>query len=268
MEKIANRTQTGRDPAGSKTRDGAVSHRAGTGGRRRREAGPAKGSGQRIGRRGMLIGAATGAVTGTIASGYGSSASPASAAAQATAAYPSTSNRRPNVLWVITDDMTRRQLPYMRSATRRLVRAGSSFTNGYTAVPWCGPARASMLTSMYPHNHGCLTNHTHTAFVAAGLDRDTVATRMHDAGYTTGYFGKYMNEQGQDPTYVAPGWDRFVVLFGGSRGRIPVAYDGDPRAVTAAYGSGDQVVAKELRRFHPCARVRPVLRGLRPHQPS
>ena len=47
-----------------------------------------------------------------------------------------------------------------------------------------------------PHNHRCNTNVTHPRFVSQGLDKDTVATRMHAAGYDTGYFGKYMNGLG------------------------------------------------------------------------
>ena len=68
-----------------------------------------------------------------------------------------------------------------------------------------------MMTSLYAHNHRCLTNSTHQKFVRRGLAKDTVATRMKAAGYATGYFGKYMNGNAYDPKYVAPGWDRWVV---------------------------------------------------------
>jgi N-acetylglucosamine-6-sulfatase len=117
---------------------------------------------------------------------------------------------RPNVLWIITDDQMRSSLPYMPRVNKRLVGRGTRFSNGYAAIPLCGPARASMVTGLYPHNHGALTNATHQSFVAAGRDRDTVATRMKAAGYETGYFGKYMNGTETDPTYIAPGWDRWV----------------------------------------------------------
>ena len=70
---------------------------------------------------------------------------------------------------------------------RRLVRKGVRFRRGYSAMPLCGPARASILTSRYPHNHGCATNMTHQPFVAQGHDQDTAATRMKEAGYDTGY---------------------------------------------------------------------------------
>ena len=91
-----------------------------------------------------------------------------------------------NVLWIITDDQMRSTLRSMDKTWRRLVRKGVHFRRGYSAMPLCGPARASMLTSYYPHNHGCESNMTHPPFVAQGHDRDTVATRIKDAGYGSG----------------------------------------------------------------------------------
>ena len=120
---------------------------------------------------------------------------------------------RPNVLWIITDDQTRKSLIAMPHSRRLIAEPGVLFRNGYTAVPWCGPARASMVTSRYPHNHHCFTNNTLPKFLEQGLDQDTVATRMKDAGYVNAYFGKYMNAHGSRPEYVAPGWDRWVVRF-------------------------------------------------------
>jgi N-acetylglucosamine-6-sulfatase len=118
---------------------------------------------------------------------------------------------RPNVLWIITDDQPRHLLGKMARVQTRLVDQGIRFARGYTAVPWCGPARASMLTGMYPHNHGCLDNGTLPDF--KDVDNDTVATRMQAAGYRTGYFGKFINSNGTDPEYVAPGFDRYVTTI-------------------------------------------------------
>ena len=73
-----------------------------------------------------------------------------------------------NVLWIITDDQMRSTLRSMDKTWRRLARKGVRFRRGYSAMPLCGPARASILTSRYPHNHGCDTNTTHQPFVAQG----------------------------------------------------------------------------------------------------
>ena len=151
-----------------------------------------------------------------------------------------------NVLWIITDDQMRWTLSRMPKTRKRLVRKGVEFSRGYAAVPWCGPARASILTSRYPHDHGCFTNATHRRFVAQGHDRDTVATRMRAAGYDTGYFGKYMNGMGRTPTYVAPGWRRWVVSTIGDRETVNV--DGTLRELESRQAV-ERFVFSRLRRF-------------------
>lgn len=130
---------------------------------------------------------------------------------------------RPNVLWVITDDQPRHTLPKMPRVWAELVKRGARFDNGNVAVPLCGPSRASILTSMYVHNHGCATNDTMKDFNGQGLDRDTVGTRMSAAGYTCGYFGKYLNGYSVSPTYVPPGWQRWVATLGQASHEINVA---------------------------------------------
>lgn len=59
-----------------------------------------------------------------------------------------------NVLWIITDDQMRFTLRSTDKTWRRLVRKGVHFRNGYSAMPLCGPARASILTSRYPTTTG------------------------------------------------------------------------------------------------------------------
>ena len=153
-----------------------------------------------------------------------------------------------NILWIITDDQMRSTLRSMDRTWRRLVRKGVRFRQGYSAVPLCGPARASILTSRYPHNHGCHTNMTHPPFVAQGHDWDTVATRIKEAGYDAGYFGKYMNGLSQQPSYVAPGWDRWVTLLDGMVDHPRVNVDGDVRRV-GSQREFDHFAAQRLRRF-------------------
>jgi arylsulfatase A-like enzyme len=153
-----------------------------------------------------------------------------------------------NVLWIITDDQPRSTLRSMDTTWRRLVGKGVRFRHGYSAMPLCGPARASMQTSRYPHNHGCSTNMTLPPFVDQGHDRDTVATRLKAAGYDTGYFGKYMNGLAQQPTYVAPGWDRWVALLDGMIDDPRVNVDGTVREVEGQR-EFDRFAATRLRRF-------------------
>ena len=153
-----------------------------------------------------------------------------------------------NVLWIITDDQMRSTLRSMDRTWRRLVQQGVRFRHGYSAIPLCGPARASILTSRYAHDHGCSSNMTHPPFVAQGHDRDTVATRIKAAGYDTGYFGKYMNGLAEQPSYVAPGWDRWVALLDGMIDDPRVNVDGDVRRV-ASQREFDRFAAERLHRF-------------------
>lgn len=150
-----------------------------------------------------------------------------------------------NVLWIISDDQMRSSLPTMDKTWKRLVEKGVRFRRGYAAMPLCGPARASMLTSRYPHDHDCHTNRTHQRFVAQGHDRDTVATRIRGAGYDTGYFGKYMNGLVTDLGYVAPGWGRWVATLG-LEGQISV--DGEVRDV-GSQKAADNFAAERLQLF-------------------
>ena len=75
---------------------------------------------------------------------------------------------------------------------RRLAREGCNFTSARTALPICSPARASMLTGLYPHAHGVTENDGRFGG-RAGLDPDDrlVHQPFREAGYRCGWFGKW-----------------------------------------------------------------------------
>ena len=81
-----------------------------------------------------------------------------------------------------------------------------------------------MLRGQYADNTGVETNGDSGAnggFAAAfrlGLERDTVATRLHASGYRTALFGKYLNHYPGDagPAYVPPGWSRWASPIDGT----------------------------------------------------
>jgi arylsulfatase A-like enzyme len=117
---------------------------------------------------------------------------------------------RPNVIVLLTDDQPADSLDAMPWLTSQLVMAGSDWSEMPVAVantPLCCPSRASLLTGRYARHTGVLDNTRGDRFD----DSDTLATRLHDAGYHTGLVGKYLNRYpfGRLP-YVPPGWDRFV----------------------------------------------------------
>ena len=67
-----------------------------------------------------------------------------------------------------------------------------SFTNARTALPVCSPARASMLTGLYPHVHG-LTENDGRFGGREGLEPGDwmIHQPLKAAGYRCGWFGKW-----------------------------------------------------------------------------
>ncbi|QDS96128.1 Choline-sulfatase [Roseimaritima multifibrata] len=111
----------------------------------------------------------------------------------------------PNVLLIITDEHNFRTLGCYRERMPReqaemwgpdvvvptphldrIAKEGVICTRAYATSPVCSPCRAAMITGRYPHNTGVPQNDL-------VLDRSipTLADRLNDAGYRTGFFGKW-----------------------------------------------------------------------------
>jgi N-acetylglucosamine-6-sulfatase len=122
---------------------------------------------------------------------------------------------KPNILFVMTDDMPEYLWDDMPNLRTHVANKGVRFRNAYVTQSLCCPSRATMLTGKYPHNHGITdnggTSGGQAGFRASGQDRDTVATRVSAAGYKTALIGKYMN--GYDG-YVPPGWSYWYAKTG------------------------------------------------------
>lgn len=91
-------------------------------------------------------------------------------------------------------------------AQDELARRATVFSQAFCTTPQCSPSRSSMLTGFYPHHTKMLNN----MGAAGGVDLQvpTIATTLQEAGYTTGYFGKW--HLGQDPIGNA-GWSERVI---------------------------------------------------------
>ena len=102
------------------------------------------------------------------------------------------SRRRPNILWICTDQQRYDTLGAQGNRHVRtprldqLWRSGAAFTHAYCQSPICTPSRASFLTGTYPstcHN----TRNGNDRFV----ERFPLVTRLlADAGYDCGLIGK------------------------------------------------------------------------------
>ncbi len=72
--------------------------------------------------------------------------------------------QQPNVLFIVSDDQAWADYSFMghqHIATPRIDRLAAesvTFTRGYTPVPLCRPSLATMLTGLYPHQHGVTGN--------------------------------------------------------------------------------------------------------------
>jgi N-acetylglucosamine-6-sulfatase len=107
---------------------------------------------------------------------------------------------RPNILLVLTDDQPADTVAEMSKLREGLVEGGVTFERGFVTDPLCCPSRASILTGKYAHNHGIKTNSFPGGgaekFQEEGLDGDTIATRLKEAGYSTGTSGSTSTSTG------------------------------------------------------------------------
>jgi N-acetylglucosamine-6-sulfatase len=127
--------------------------------------------------------------------------------------------RAPNFVVILTDDQDPDSLSVMGNVERDLAARGVTFDHAFASAPECCPSRLSLLTGQYIHNHGVISNEPpdggHSAFKAN--DGNTLPVWLEDAGYRTGYVGKYLNGYGwdalgNDPTEVPPGWTYWAGL--------------------------------------------------------
>jgi arylsulfatase A-like enzyme len=135
-----------------------------------------------------------------------------------------TPSQRPNIVLILADDLDILSIDRMPTLRSEVMQRGLTFTNGFATTPLCCPSRASIMTGQYVHNHGILINRNPNAFGTEpncferfrdrGQERQTFATWLQDAGYSTGFVGKYLNRYpgdmpGADPRYIPPGWDEW-----------------------------------------------------------
>ncbi|MEZ5275084.1 MAG: sulfatase-like hydrolase/transferase [Opitutaceae bacterium] len=100
-------------------------------------------------------------------------------------------DRSPNILLLWTDQQRNDTLPCHGNECIRapnLKRLGEEsfvFRQAYCTQPVCTPSRASILTGLWPHTHGCVTNN-----IALRRDTATLA-EMLPSDYECAYYGKW-----------------------------------------------------------------------------
>ena len=140
----------------------------------------------------------------------------AQTAAKAETPQAARSDNRPNIVFMIADDMRHDDMscvghPFGKTPhLDRLVREGVLFRNARCTTPLCSPSRASFLTGLYVHSHMIVNN-----------DRDGEAEMSHrlptflrilfNEGYETAHIGKW--HMGFDDT-ARPGIEHWVSFKG------------------------------------------------------
>jgi N-acetylglucosamine-6-sulfatase len=134
---------------------------------------------------------------------------------------------RPNIVFVLTDDLSLDLVRYMPHVVA-MERDGLRFKNYFVSDSLCCPSRASIFTGDFPHDTGIFSNFGADggfhAFYARGEDQRTFALALQRSGYETAMMGKFLNGYLQAPghgadgstsnvpgTYVPPGWSDWAV---------------------------------------------------------
>lgn len=134
---------------------------------------------------------------------------------------------KPDVLVILSDQWSPRYLSWDNPQVRtpnldRIAHEGMIFDACYTPAPICMPARVSLISGLYPHDHGhaLWTNTLHYCVApdAAPMFRD-----IRQAGYTTAQIGKThwtggddwkKSYQTQDEYFAALGLDHVDDISG------------------------------------------------------
>jgi len=132
-------------------------------------------------------------------------------------------SQRPNIIFILTDDLDTRLFNRMPRLQSLLSEQGTTLANNFVSLALCCPARTAIIRGQYAHNSRIFTNALpgggFQKVFDRGLEQSTVATWLQAAGYRTVLMGKYLNGYpgSAGNTYVPPGWDEWYSPVGGVR---------------------------------------------------
>lgn len=121
----------------------------------------------------------------------------------------------PNIVFIMTDDQRQDSMGvYGNTVLKtpqmdRIAAGGMRFTEAFVTNSLCAPSRVSILTGLYSHAHGVVTNGDGPQFYnGPGIRKDqpTFVQHLKEAGYHTGLVGKWHLKS--TPT----GFDEWVIF--------------------------------------------------------
>jgi arylsulfatase A-like enzyme len=153
-------------------------------------------------------------------------------------AVPATADQRPNFVFFLVDDLGYMDIGannpdtfYETPHIDRLAAEGMRFTNGYVANPVCSPTRYSIMTGKYPSrvdSTNWFSGRREGRFLPAplndvmALEEVTLAEALQEAGYRTGFLGKWHLGPTEEYWPEAQGFD--INIGGHNRGGPPGGY--------------------------------------------
>jgi arylsulfatase A-like enzyme len=149
------------------------------------------------------------------------------------AAHAADSVARPNVIFILADDLGWTDLGcqgskyYETPNIDRLAASGMRFTDGYSCGPNCQPTRAALLSGHYAPRTGVYTVGSTSRFDTGSRplvpvenvtdlpsEKVTIAEALKKAGYATGMFGKWHLGNGPRHHPSDQGFDEAIVSAG------------------------------------------------------
>src|SRR5579864_5524289 len=133
---------------------------------------------------------------------------------QVSTAQLQSSSQRPNIVFVLTDDLAWNLVQYM-PRVMKMQKDGVTFANYFVTDSLCCPSRSSIFTGRFPHDTGVFKNTGrdggYAVFEARHDERATFATALSAAGYRTAMLGKYLNGYKPTTNSADPGWTYWAV---------------------------------------------------------
>ena len=193
-----------------------------------------------------LIGKSVTGIPGASPSNAPEATSVSTAANTTTGGTTAAAKGKPNIIFILTDDLNADEMQYMPKMQSLIAGQGLTFSNYFVPESLCCPSRASTLRGQYPHNTQVLSNDPPLGgfqkFYDLGEDKSDVAVWLQAAGYHTMLAGKYLNGYPlkDNHMYIPPGWNEWYSASSGTDAYSEFNYTLNENGKEVHYGDQPQ----------------------------